>query len=226
MVCAELKAQQVNMRKTNSLKASSCRSTMLQYYSPLMHKLKSLIFFPLIVTGFYEQKQHLTIEMFPNYVDDATNPVTDIHVEIQSKVVEFYSTTIEITAHFSGLRYIMFNYPILSATIGICGNLLSILLMVVLCWYHWDNDMEWMDEARKIYKHSRKDSDEIYVSEKRMDANEILKNMDLKDPKNMLNDPGGMRGLMCFYFELITKLFRSNSAFRFFIDNDGKEQLG
>jgi hypothetical protein len=149
---------------------------MLQYFSPLMHKIKSLIYFPLIITGLYQQTQHLTLEMFPNYVDDATNPVTDIYVEIQSKIIEFYSVTLEITAHFTGLRYLMYNYPILSATFGICGNLMFILTLLVLCWYHWDNDLEWIEEARKTY-----------VSKKDLDMR-----VGQKDPKTDFNvDNGG-----------------------------------
>lgn len=190
MVCAQLKSESGISQR---LKANSCRSTMLQYYSPLMHKLKSLIYFPLIVTGFYEQKQYLNIEMFPSYIDDSTNPVTDIYVEIQSKVIEFYSSTIEITAHFTGLRYLMFNYPILSATFGICGNLMFILLLLVLCWYHWDNDMEWMDEAKKIYEDSHKGR-ELEKKKRQMNFHE---ESDFADPKNLLNENlGGME----FYF--------------------------
>lgn len=45
-------------------------------------------------------------------------PVTDIEVEIQSKQIEIYSVKFAINARFSGLRYVMFNWPVLSAALG------------------------------------------------------------------------------------------------------------
>lgn len=47
-----------------------------------------------------------------------SHPVTDVFIELQSKELQYYSMTLHITAHFSGLRYIMFHWPILSAAIG------------------------------------------------------------------------------------------------------------
>lgn len=73
---------------------------------------------PLLVLGLKEETQQIPIEVFSSYEDDQENPVTDVFVEIQSRQIQFYSVTLHITAHFSGLRYIMFHWPILSASIG------------------------------------------------------------------------------------------------------------
>lgn len=73
---------------------------------------------PLIVLGFKEETQQIPVELFANYEDDFDNPVTDVFVEIQTRQIQFYSVTLQITAHFSGLRYIMFHWPVLSAAIG------------------------------------------------------------------------------------------------------------
>lgn len=73
---------------------------------------------PLIIFGFKEETQQIPVEVFSSYEDDLENPVTDVFVEIQSRQIQFYSVTLHITAHFSGLRYIMFHWPILSASIG------------------------------------------------------------------------------------------------------------
>lgn len=45
--------------------------------------------------------------------------MTDVYIEIQSKHIELYSAKFLINAHFTGLRYIMFQWPIMSAAIGI-----------------------------------------------------------------------------------------------------------
>lgn len=139
MLCMDMKD------KDNILKSHSCRSTMLRYRSPWLHKLKTLFLIPFYLFGWNEETQTLDVEMFSNYVD-STNPVTDIYVEIQSRVVEFYSVTLQIAANFTGLRYIIFNFPIISAAIGIAFNLMVLCFLTLLIWYHYNYEMDWSDE--------------------------------------------------------------------------------
>lgn len=80
-----------------------------------------------------------------------SHPVTDVYVEIQSKQIQFYSVTLHITAHFTGLRYIMFHWPVLSAFLGVSTNLFFILIICLLSWYHWA-DKTWIDEAKEKIK--------------------------------------------------------------------------
>ena len=42
----------------------------------------------------------------------------------------------QIHAHFTGLRYLMFHWPILSAVVGIGFNLLLIIFVLLVSWYH------------------------------------------------------------------------------------------
>lgn len=112
MVCAEMRD------KATKLRSHSCRTAMLHYRSKLTRAISTLVMSPLIVFGFKEETQHIPIELFSNYEDDLENPVTDVFVEIQTKHIQFYSVTLQITAHFSGLRYIMFHWPVLSASLG------------------------------------------------------------------------------------------------------------
>lgn len=121
MVCAEMRDQRTQLRN------HACRSSMLHYRSQLARTITTLVMSPLIVLGLKEETQQIPIEVFSSYEDDQENPVTDVFVEIQSRQIQFYSVTLHITAHFSGLRYIMFHWPILSASIG-WYNLLLLLL--------------------------------------------------------------------------------------------------
>lgn len=89
--------------------------------------LSTLVMSPLIIFGFKEETQHIPVEVFSSYEDDQENPVTDVFVEIQSKQIQFYSVTLHIIAHFTGLRYIMFHWPILSASIGKIQSKVGIL---------------------------------------------------------------------------------------------------
>lgn len=112
MVCAEMRDQ------TTKLLNHACRSAMLHYRSKLARTITTLVLSPLIVLGVKEETQHIPVELFTSYEDDLTNPVTDVFVEIQTKKIQFYSVKLHITANFTGLRYIMFHWPILSASIG------------------------------------------------------------------------------------------------------------
>ncbi|KAL7031636.1 hypothetical protein ACKWTF_007080 [Chironomus riparius] len=145
MLCMDMKD------KDHVLKSHACRSTMLRYRSPWLHKLKTLLLIPFYLIGWDEEKQTLDIEMFTDYVD-TTNPVTDIYVEIQSRVVEFYTVSLEICAHFSGLRYIIYHFPIISAAVGITVNLMFLVFIALIIWYHYTYEMEWTDEINYDYK--------------------------------------------------------------------------
>lgn len=112
MVCADMRDH------TGKLRGHSCRSAMLQYKSTLHHWITTWIKIPLYLFGIREEKQEITVELFSSYQDDDQNSVTDVYVEVQTKSVQFYSVFLHITAHFTGLRYFMFHWPILSAAIG------------------------------------------------------------------------------------------------------------
>ncbi|GAB0086172.1 Seipin [Sergentomyia squamirostris] len=145
MVCAEMRDQ------STSLRGHSCRSAMLRYKSPLLKSLITWIMSPLLILGLREQKQIIPVELFSDYLDEKTYPVTDIYVEIQNKAVQFYEVNLQITAQLSGLRFFMFHWPILSAVIGVSTNLFVILLICLLSWYHW-SDTSWIEEAREKYR--------------------------------------------------------------------------
>ncbi|XP_070506488.1 seipin [Chironomus tepperi] len=144
MLCMDMKD------KDHILKSHACRSTMLRYRSPWLHKLKTLLLIPFYLIGWDEEKQTLDIEMFTNYVD-TTNQVTDIYVEIQSRVVEFYSVSLEICAHFSGLRYLIHHFPIISAAVGITINLIVLVCISLIIWYHYVYEMEWAEDTKYEY---------------------------------------------------------------------------
>jgi len=143
LVCAEMRDQ------GNNLKAHSCRSAILHYKSTLFTSISTWIKFPLFLLGFREEKQAVEVELFTTFHDDDNSPVTDVILEIQSRHIEFYSVSLHITAHFTGLRYLMFHWPILSAAIGVCTNLFFIVVVCLLSWYHWNSEGDWIDGAKE-----------------------------------------------------------------------------
>lgn len=82
-----------------------------------------------------------------------SHPVTDVFIELQSRELQYYSMTLHITAHFSGLRYIMFHWPMLSAAIGEC------CILRLVCRYVWGKTFDhtlyraeliWSNVSRKL----------------------------------------------------------------------------
>ncbi|XP_053694818.1 seipin [Sabethes cyaneus] len=129
----------------------SCRLSMLHYKSDLLKLLSTVVFAPFLIMGYREEKQMVAIELFSHFEDDQVHPATSVDITILSSTVQFYSAQLHITANFSGLRYLMFNWPILSAIIGITTNLFFIIIVCILSWYHWD-DNEWMVEIKDRYQ--------------------------------------------------------------------------
>ncbi|VEN37957.1 unnamed protein product [Callosobruchus maculatus] len=145
MVCVEF------MGKEGTLLASSCRSAMLHYKGYLLDTLYKLIYSPFFVFGTAEEKQTVHVQLFSDYEEQGVEPVTDIYVEIQTRHIEIYSAKFSVNAQFSGLRYVMFHWPVLSAALGITANLFFIALICLMSWYQIINSEEYLSfiEATK-----------------------------------------------------------------------------
>ncbi|XP_067007433.1 seipin [Anabrus simplex] len=169
MACIQLRD------KGGTLVSHSCRSGMLHYRSKLLHFLSTMVFSPMLVFGSSEEKQTLTMELFSDFEEDQNHPVTDIYVEIQTRHIELYSATLNINAHFTGLRYLMFHWPLLSAVVGISSNLFFIVLICALSWWHLNKEAseepapylygklerrKELEEYRKDGSHLKSESDE------------------------------------------------------------------
>ena len=98
------------------------RSTMLHYRSNLLLSLSTLFFSPLLLTGMAEQKQLIEVELFSDYKTNAYQPTVGAVIEILSKRVQIYSSQLRIHAYFTGIRYVLYNFPLTSAVIGVATN--------------------------------------------------------------------------------------------------------
>ncbi|XP_044061077.1 seipin-like isoform X2 [Siniperca chuatsi] len=126
--------------------ASSARSSMLRYRSDLLRHLGTLLFLPAFLSGVTEQKQVLEVELFSDYTDDPYAPSATAFIEILSNKVQIYSSQLNIYAHFTGIRYLMFNFPILSALVGVSSNFIFLSLLFVLSYMRLLLGMEWGPE--------------------------------------------------------------------------------
>ncbi|KAJ8308537.1 hypothetical protein KUTeg_013411 [Tegillarca granosa] len=101
-----------------------------------------------------EQKQLISTEFFSNYFDDAYNPAVGAVIQVQSMKIELYTSVLKIYATFSGIRYFMFHWPLLSSIVGITMNMAFLSFVALLSWYHCigsnqkDNtDPSWSDRG-------------------------------------------------------------------------------
>lgn len=118
--------------KTGQAVSSVGRSTMLHYRSSLLQTLSTLLFSPLLLTGVAEQKQLIEVELFSDYKTNAYQPTVGAIIEIQSKRVQIYSSQLRIHAYFTGIRYVLYNFPLTSAVIGVASNFAFLSVIVLL----------------------------------------------------------------------------------------------
>ncbi|KAM9854947.1 seipin-like [Aulostomus maculatus] len=110
------------------------RSTMLHYRSSLLQALNTFFFSPFLLTGMAEQKQLIEVELFSNYKTNSYQPTVGAVIEVQSKRVQIYSSQLRIHAYFTGIRYVLYNFPLTSAVVGVATNF-AFLGVIVLFSY-------------------------------------------------------------------------------------------
>ncbi|XP_054475579.1 seipin-like [Anoplopoma fimbria] len=115
------------------------RSTMLHYRSSLLQSLSTLLFSPFFLTGMAEQKQLIDVELFSDYKTNAFQPSVGAVIEVQSKRVQIYSSQLRIHAYFTGIRYVLYNFPLTSAVIGVATNFafLSVIVLFSYLQFVW-----------------------------------------------------------------------------------------
>lgn len=113
------------------------------------------------------------------------HPVTDIHFEILDHDIQIYSAKINIIANLSGLRYLMFHWPISSAFIGIGSNLLFVFFIFSLSWRHIYGSEIFKNESNGKYikniKNNKTCFNCVFIFEDLMDQCEQLYDSDSED---------------------------------------------
>uniref|UniRef100_A0A8C1JCC0 Seipin n=1 Tax=Cyprinus carpio TaxID=7962 RepID=A0A8C1JCC0_CYPCA len=110
----------------------SARSAMLHYHSSLLQALGTVVFSPMLLTGASEQKQPVIVELYSEFKDDSYKPTVGAVIEIHSQHIQIYRAHLYIFAHFTGIRYLMYHFPLISALIGVMSNFAFLSLIIVL----------------------------------------------------------------------------------------------
>ncbi|XP_067313109.1 BSCL2 lipid droplet biogenesis associated, seipin, like isoform X1 [Pseudorasbora parva] len=110
----------------------STRSAMLHYRSALLQALDTVVFSPMLLTGASEQKQSIIVELYSEFKDDSYKPIVGAAIEIHSQNIQIYRAHLYIFAHFTGIRYLLYNFPLISALIGVMSNFTFLSLISIL----------------------------------------------------------------------------------------------
>uniref|UniRef100_A0A8C9TZS7 Seipin n=1 Tax=Scleropages formosus TaxID=113540 RepID=A0A8C9TZS7_SCLFO len=112
--------------------SSVARSVMLHYRSKLLQTLSTLAFSPLLLLGLLEEKQLVKVELFSDYRDNPYQPTTGALIEIQTRKIQIYDAQLRIHGHFTGIRYFLCNFPLLSAVVGVVTNFIFLSTIVLM----------------------------------------------------------------------------------------------
>ncbi|XP_034868931.1 seipin isoform X2 [Mirounga leonina] len=117
--------------------STSSRSVMLHYRSDLLQMLDTLVFSSLLLFGFAEQKQLLEVELYSEYRENSVTPPPPAAIEIHSKRIQMYGAYLRIHAHFTGLRYLLYNFPMTCAFVGVASNFTFLSVIVLFSYMQW-----------------------------------------------------------------------------------------
>ncbi|XP_062892204.1 seipin isoform X4 [Mobula hypostoma] len=122
--------------KTGTVISTVSRSAMLHYKSWLLQTLDTLLYAPLFVTGLLEQMQVVEVELYSDYKEDSYTPTIGAVIEIQTKHIEIYKAQLLIRAYFTGIRYLLYTFPVMSAIIGVSTNFTFLCVLVLASYLH------------------------------------------------------------------------------------------
>ncbi|XP_013365507.1 PREDICTED: seipin isoform X1 [Chinchilla lanigera] len=99
--------------------------------------LDTIVFSSLLLFGFAEQKQLLEVELYADYRENSYVPTTGAIIEIHSRRIQLYGAYLRIHAHFTGLRYLLYNFPMTCAFVGVASNFTFLSVILVFSYMQW-----------------------------------------------------------------------------------------
>lgn len=110
------------------------RPSMLTYKSLVVRLIHTFFNWPFYVVGFSREDEKLKVSMIEEYVDGTRSragPAQVAQVELVSRDIQVYESTLVIQANLTGLRYYMVNWPIITAMFGI-ATIFAFLSLVTI----------------------------------------------------------------------------------------------
>lgn len=110
------------------------RPSMLTYKSLVVRLIHTFFNWPFYVVGFSREDEKIKVPMIEEYVDGTRSragPANVAEVELVSRDIQVYESTLVIQANLTGLRYYMVNWPIITAMFGI-ATIFAFLSLVTI----------------------------------------------------------------------------------------------
>ncbi|CAL1531242.1 unnamed protein product [Lymnaea stagnalis] len=129
---------------------TSHRSALLKYRSIISRVIDLFVWSPFYFIDFWDQKQTLKINMFSHYVDDYYHPSVGAVVEVHSHKIEIYSSTLKFFAKLTGMKYILYYWPILSAALAVFFNTSILALGMLVAWLQKNETLKRIAEVVQL----------------------------------------------------------------------------
>jgi len=100
---------------------TTCHSSVLPHRSSVSRTLRSLLPF-----YNYGGEEFLSVEFVENF------PAAKAHLEIKSRYLGISKASLRLHAHFKGLRYLMYHYPMTCGIVGVTFVLIFLISLVFL----------------------------------------------------------------------------------------------
>ncbi|XP_056106145.1 BSCL2 lipid droplet biogenesis associated, seipin, like isoform X2 [Rhinichthys klamathensis goyatoka] len=147
--------------KTSQIVDISTRSAMLHYRSSLLQALGTVVFSPMLLTGASEQKQSIVVELYSEFKDNSYKPIVGAFIEIHSQNVQIYKARLYIFAHFTGIRYLLYNFPLTTALIGVMSNFSFLSLITILSFLQFNLGSRRIPGKTGLQEEERNEQDDL-----------------------------------------------------------------
>nr|XP_023415447.1 LOW QUALITY PROTEIN: seipin [Loxodonta africana] len=182
--------------------STSSRSVMLHYRSDLLQMLDTLAFSSLLLLGFAEQKQLLEVELYSDYRENSNVPTTGRgYWRSTGKRSRMYGAYLRIHAHFKGVRYLLYNFPMTCAFIGVASNFTFLSVIVLFSYMQWVWGGIWPRHRLSLQVNIRKRDNpgkERKISARQpgagLQGREELTQSDVPEGGESAEDPSGTEG--------------------------------
>ncbi|XP_075795427.1 seipin isoform X2 [Pelodiscus sinensis] len=82
-------------------------------------------------------------------------PTVGAVIEIQTNRIQIYGAQLRIHAHFTGLRYLLYNFPVTSAILGVASNFTFLSVIVLFSYLQWIWGSVWPREPLLVQVNTR-----------------------------------------------------------------------
>ncbi|XP_051774506.1 BSCL2 lipid droplet biogenesis associated, seipin, like isoform X2 [Ctenopharyngodon idella] len=156
----------------------SARSAILHYRSSLLQALGTVVFSPMLLTGASEQKQSVSVELYSEFKDDSYKPTVGAVIEIHSQRIQIYRAHLFIFAHFTGIRYLLYHFPLISALIGVMSNFTFLSLIIALSFLQFNLGSRRLPVKTDLQQEEMNEPDDLNDQSESQDEGNAPENVD------------------------------------------------